>query len=118
MNGKKDSSLIFQLLEALPGIFWGFSIGCGLTTLFILGWLDRHYPYEKFVFAQIYNINRVLFIFMTAFIVIRFFWSKQKKHYLKELCITTISGGVFGYIVTFFIEHLGNLDLVNSIWGI
>lgn len=118
MNGKKDSSLIFQLLEALPGIFWGFSIGCGLTTLFILVWLDRHYPYEKFVFAQIYNINRVLFIFVTAFIIVRLFWAKQKKQYLKDLAVVGSFGGICGFILTMFVEFLGNLDLVNSIWGL
>ena len=118
MSGKKENSLLISLIEVLPGILLGFSIGCGITTLFCLSWTDRHYPYEKLVFTFIYNVDRMLFVFMTAFVTIKIFGSKQKKQYLKELVPVSLCGGVFGWLAAVFVSFLGNLDLVNSIWGI
>ena len=117
MDGKKENK-IRSLVEALPGMLIGFSLGNGMMALFIMSFLDRHYPYESFVFLILYTIDRVLFVFMTAFVVIKLFWLRQKKPYLKMLFLMILFGAGFGYIVALIVSYLGRFDFVNAIWGI
>ena len=115
---KNKSITIGSVLEAIPGILLGFSVGSGMWAFFLAMFSGRHYPYESLAYYYIISFDRVLFAFMTAFVVVKLLWMKQKKQYLYKMFVVSWVGAAFGTLVTALLSSYGSRDLVNSIWGI